>query len=250
MSSSDISATPVPIPHFAGTGIDGAMQSVFIEFTKIGEWVWNRGSWHNVGPRFTAVLIWGFGYAMILVAVFELVLAKIMMAVLLATAPLFVGFTLFKPTHGFFDRWLGACAGYALLTLFVSSMLALSLSIAQWAIAGTYLDKALNVSLVGFIPVMVVGFIGVGVILKAAQLAQAIGGTVTTSSGSALLAGTIGGAVGGAMAGLKITNHPFGPSRGSTLGGAGKAGGIVMMGMRRSFRHTSSNQGEKIRASN
>jgi len=199
-----IDATPVPMPHLAGTGINGAMQSVLIEFSKIGAWVWDQGSWHNMGPCFTAMLIWGFGYALILVAVFELVLAKIMLAVLFAVAPLFIGFTVFKPTHPFFDRWLGACVGFGLLMIFVSSMLALALSIAQWAIAGTYVAHAANLSLVGFVPIMIVGFMGVGIILKAAQLAQAIGGTITTTSGSLLLAGAIGGAVGSSMSTLKI----------------------------------------------
>jgi type IV secretion system protein VirB6 len=199
-----IDATPVPIPHFAGTGINGAMQSVLIEFAKIGAWVWDKGSWHNMGPCLTAILIWGFGYALILVAVFELVLAKIMLAVLFAVAPLFIGFTLFKPTHPFFDRWLGACVGFGLLMIFVSSMLALALSIAQWAIAGTYVAHAANLSLVGFVPVMIVGFMGVGIILKAAQLAQAIGGTITTTSGSLLLAGAIGGAVGNTINTFKM----------------------------------------------
>ncbi len=200
-----ISATPVPLPHFAGTGINGAMQSVMIEFTKIGAWVWDRGSWHNWGPYLTGALIWGFGYALLLVAVFELVLAKIMLAILFATAPLFVGFTLFKPTHPFFDRWLGACVGFGLVMIFVSSMLALALSMIQWVIAGTYASHAIGLSLVGFVPVMLVGFMGVGIILKSAHLAQSIGGTVTTTSGSALLAGTLGGAVGSAITTLKFS---------------------------------------------
>ena len=89
-----VSATPVPIPHFAGEGINGAMQSVLIEFTDIGNWIWSRGAWNNISPCFTAVLIWGFGYALILVAIFELVLAKIMLAILFSTAPLFISFTL------------------------------------------------------------------------------------------------------------------------------------------------------------
>ena len=205
-----ISATPVPMPHFAGTGMNGAMQSVLIEFTKIGKWIWDSGSWHNMGPCFTALIIWGFGYTLILVALFELVLAKIMLAVLFATAPLFVSFTLFKPTHSFFDRYLGACVGFGLLMVFVSSMLALALSISQWAIAGIYTTHAAKVSLVGFVPIMIVGFIGIGIILKAAQLAQGIGGTVTTTSGSTLLAGTIGGAVGSALTTIKMTRSATG----------------------------------------
>jgi len=221
-----VGSTPVPLPQFAGSGINGAMQSVLIEFTKIGSWVWNIGSWHNMGPCFTALLIWGFGYALILVAIFELVLAKIMLAVLFATAPLFIGFTLFKPTHGFFDRWLGACVGFGLLMLFVSSMLALDLSICQWAIAGTYAAHATNLSLVGFVPIMIVGFMGVGVILKVSQLAQSIGGTVTTSSGSALLAGTIGGAVGSSLSTLRTLKSPLSAvGAAKSFIGGGSAGG-------------------------
>jgi type IV secretion system protein VirB6 len=208
-----VSATPVPIPHFAGEGINGAMQSVLIEFTDIGNWIWSRGAWNNISPCFTAVLIWGFGYALILVAIFELVLAKIMLAILFSTAPLFISFTLFRTTHGFFDRWLGACVGFALLMIFVSSMLALALSISQWAIADIYLSRAISVSLVGFVPIMIVGFIGVGILLKASHLAQSIGGSVSTASGSALLAGTVGGAVGSALTTLKMPVPALGAAK-------------------------------------
>ena len=161
-----VAATPIPIPHFAGEGINGAMQSVFIEITEIGSWIWNQGAWNNMSPRFTGALILVFGYTLILVALFELVLAKIMLAILFATAPLFISFTLFKPTHGFFDRWLGACVGFALLMIFISSMLALDLSLIQWSIAGMYASHATNIDLVGFVPVMIVGFIGSGHSIK------------------------------------------------------------------------------------
>lgn len=245
-----ISATPIPIPHFAGTGINGAMQSVLIEFTKIGNWVWDSGSWHNLGPCFSAILIWGFGYALILVAVFELVLAKIMLAVLLATAPLFIGFTVFKTTRGFFDRWLGACVGFGLLMIFVSSMLALALSITQWAIAGTYLDHASGLSLVGFVPAMIVGFIGVGIILKAAQLAQGIGGTITTTSGSSLIAGTVGGLVGSALTALKMPVSAVGATK-TLLGGGNnpEKGSAEMNAIRKSLIKAESQSNEQDKKS-
>ena len=199
-----VAATPIPIPHFAGEGINGAMQSVLIEITKIGSWIWNQGAWNNMSPCFTAALIFGFGAVLILVAIFELVLAKIMLAILFSTAPLFISFTLFKTTHGFFDRWLGSCVGFALLMIFISSMLALDLSLLQWSIAGMYASHATNIPLVGFVPVMIVGFIGIGILLKSAHLAQSIGGCVSITSGSALLAGTVGGAVAGGLLAFKM----------------------------------------------
>lgn len=199
-----IKATPMAVPDFENSGINGAMQLVLTEFTTVGDLVWNKGGFSNISPYFTAIVIWGFGYALILVSVFELALAKIMLSILFATAPLFVSFTLFKPTHGFFDRWLGAIVGFGLLLIFVSAMLALALSVAQWAIVDMFASKAAGVNLVGYVPVMVVGFLGIGIILRASNLAQSIGGAVTTSSASSLLAGTIGGAVGGTFATLKL----------------------------------------------
>jgi len=79
---------------------------------------------------------------------------------------------------------------------------------------------------------MIVGFIGVGILLKAAQLAQSIGGTVTTTSGSALLAGTIGGAVGSALSTLKMPMSVVGGAS-TLLGGSGdKSGSSAMNAIR------------------
>lgn len=186
-----IDATPIPIPHMAGTGIDGAMQTVLIEFTKIGAWIWFLGSWHNIGPFFAAITVWAFGYVMILVALFQIVLAKIMLSVLFSTAPLFILLALFPATKGFFDRWVGASMGFSFLMIMVSSVLALSLSIAQWAIGGIYETKAIHFTLVGFVPIMVVGFIGVGIIQKVASIAQMIGSVVTMRTTSLNLSGAL-----------------------------------------------------------
>lgn len=191
-------STPIKLPQFAGFGIHGAMQSVLIEITEIGNWIWNTGSWHAIGPCLTAILIWGFGYALILVGIFEFVLAKMMLALLFAIAPLFISFTLFKATYGFFDRWLGLIASYTFLIIFIFAVLAMALSFSQWALGDAYLNHAVNIHLVGFIPEMIVGFIGIGIILKVADLAQNIGSAITTFSNSELVASSVGGFIGGA----------------------------------------------------
>lgn len=221
-----ISATPIPIPHFAGEGIDGALQSVFIEVTKIGAWTWDMGNWHNMGPCFTALLIWGFGYVLLLVGIFEILLSKIMLAVLFTTAPLFVMCCLFKQTKGFFERWLGAIVGFALLLIFVSAVLGLALNLMQWGIGATYADKALHINLVGFIPVMLLGFLGLGMILKVSALAQSIGGTVTTDGAAALIGAGIGYSLGRAWQGTSAAKNML-PSL--SFGG-GSSGGNVSSG--------------------
>ncbi len=200
-----------------------ALQKTFSEFTRIGALLWHKGSWHALGPYLNALFVWGAGLVFVGLAVFELALAKIMLAILFGTAPLFVGFTLFKPTHGFFDRWLGAIVGYALMFIFVSVMLALALYLAEWSLAGILVGNVLHFNIVGWLPIALVCALGVGIILSAAKLAQSIGGTVTTAAGASLVAGAVGGAVSGAMMAT--------PSRKSTmmaLKGTGKATAAIL----------------------
>ncbi len=195
-----VQATPLHIPSFVGLNINEALQLVLTEFTETGQAIWKLGGINHFSPYFSAIVVWGFGYALVLVAVFEILLAKIMLAILFVTAPLFVCFTLFKITHPFFDRWLGAIVGFSLMIIFVSAMLGLALSITQWALVDIYASDAMDLTIVSFVPVIIVGFLGIGVILKAAQLAQSIGATVASTSGSELLAGTVGGFIGGGLA--------------------------------------------------
>lgn len=184
-------AAPITLPHIQGEGIDGGLQSLLIEFTKVGVWAWLAGGWHNVGPLVNALLIWGFGYSLLFVGLYECVLAKIMLSVLLASAPFFMSLAVFRKTQTFFDRWLGACVGFSFLLILMSSVLALILHLAEWSVAGMYQSKASHLKLVGFVPVMMIGVIGIGVILKTAQLAHSIGGTVTGFSAEAVWAGAM-----------------------------------------------------------
>lgn len=186
-------ATPIPLPRFLGEGIDGGLQAMLIEFTKVGVWAWLAGSWHNFGPYVNAVLIWGFGFCLLFYGLFQCLLAKIMLALLLALTPLFAGFAIFRITQPLFDRWLGVCVGFALLMVMISLVLALCLCLAEWAIGGIYQSKATHLTLIGFIPVMMIGIIGIGIIHKTAQLAHHIAGSVTTLSANAMLASLIGG---------------------------------------------------------
>ena len=144
-----VQATPIPLPSIPGVGegINGAIQTVVIEVTQVGSWTWNMGAWNHWGPLMAAMMIWIFGYLMITVAVIEIVLAKLMLAILFAVAPLFIASTLFTPTRGMFDRWLGAIAGFCLVLVFVSAAVALGLNSMQWAIGGYYLEQETHLTI-------------------------------------------------------------------------------------------------------
>lgn len=197
-----IQSSPFHLPVFGGEGIKGALQEALIEFTQIGSQLWGHGSLMNLQPLVLSVSIYSFGYALIFLACLELIMGKLMMALLFVTAPLFICFTLFKTTHKFFDNWLGALSGFAFLYIFVSAMTGFALTLTQMITGALVLGHLLHFSIGEFIPLLFVAFIGLGIVMKSASLAQALGGVISTASGSALLAGTVGGMIGGTLSNL------------------------------------------------
>lgn len=67
-------------------------------------------------------------------SVFLIILSKIAVALLLALAPLFVLFALFQNTRGFFEGWLRQLLNYALIPLFIYTLLAFILQLSTNAI--------------------------------------------------------------------------------------------------------------------
>jgi len=177
--------------HYGNNGIESALQSILIQFTKIGLWFWKRGNWYSPTPYLEGLVVLASGVSLLLIAMFQLILANVMLALLFIAAPLFIGFTLFKPTQGLFDRWLGNIVGFALLILFVSIILGFVLSISNWAISGINEKTLIHLSAASFVPIVLVVFIGIGLIKRVASLAHEIGMAISTLSSSTNLANTI-----------------------------------------------------------
>lgn len=193
-----LTASPITIPQSGGTGIEGALQSVLSEVVRLSQWIFDTGSWSHIGPYISAYFLLIFGSSVVVVGFFEIVMAKVMLAILFATAPLFVSFTLFEKTHSFFDRWLGQIMGFSFLMMFVMVVLALTMSFLQWAIGDSYQNHGASMTLFGFVPVMLISILGVGLLVKVSHMAQSIGGAVCTLSGQQFAAAAIGGFIGGA----------------------------------------------------
>lgn len=237
-----VNASPIPIPNFAGSGINGALQSVMIEVTRIGAWTWDRGGISNWSPYFAAICIWFFGFAALVLAVIEIILAKIMLAVLFSLAPLFISFTLFKPTHGMFDRWIGAICGFALFLIMIPAVVTLGLSFIQFVVQDQYVTQGVNITLVDWIPIMITGVLNLVLILKISDYAKSIGGSISSGSGSAMLASAVGGFVGGAFSSVGFAKSSIALSQGAFSGmksgfsKSGNAASSVMNAIRNKLR--------------
>lgn len=73
-----------------------------------------------------------------------ILLAKIMLALLAALGPLFIFALLFKPTVGFFERWVGHVAGFSFLIILVSAVFGLMMQMFTTYMSQVNFDGALN----------------------------------------------------------------------------------------------------------
>jgi type IV secretion system protein VirB6 len=189
-----ISAAPSHIP--GADGIDGAMQIVLIEFTKLGAVLFQSGGMTNIGGLIDGAILWLFSYILIAVALFELIISKVLLAILFVFTPLMALFYFFKKFQGITDRWLGMIIGAALLQLFVIASLTLSLSLAYWWLELHVGEDALQIGNYGTLPVIIIGIVCIGLILKSASIAMYIGSAISrngTGNFSAAAAGAIFG---------------------------------------------------------
>lgn len=240
-----VNASPIPIPNFAGSGINGALQSVLIEITRVGAWTWDRGSISSWSPFFAAGCIWFFGLIALAIAVIEIVLAKLMLAILFSLAPLFIGFTLFKPLHGMFDRWVGSICGFALFLIMLPAVITLGLTFVQLVVQDQYATHGAHITLVDWVPIMITGILNLILILKIADYAKAIGGSISSSSASNMLASGVGGFVGGAFSSVNFAKSSGGVAQSAFSGvksgfsKSGNAASSVMNAIRNKLRGAS-----------
>ena len=191
ISDAILAAVPVRIPGV--DGIDGAMQEVLIEFTKLGSVLFRIGGWTNLGGWLDGLVVWAFGYILVAVALFQIVLTKILLAILLIFLPLMALGCFFEVLQGVFERWLGAIVGVALLQLFVTAALTVGLSMGYWWVSFHASEQALQIGNFGTLPVIIIGVIAIGLIFRVAEFAYAIGGLVIVASHRSGMGAFVGG---------------------------------------------------------
>ncbi|HAU0369092.1 TPA: type IV secretion system protein [Legionella pneumophila] len=203
--SGELSAIIMKASHtpIAGKSVAQSLQSVFTEVLHVGWWTMKKVSLKNWWPYYTAFFIWISGLIVVGIALFEIIVSKIMMSICLVVAPLFLLLSLFEKSRSFFDRWLGTLVGFSLVLIFVSAVISLSLTVIHASIAGYLGDEASSMNAVGWVPILLVALLSGGCMLGAAGVAKSIGGSCHTTGGAAMVGGLIGGAVAAGMFAIK-----------------------------------------------
>ncbi|HAU1765497.1 TPA: type IV secretion system protein [Legionella pneumophila] len=177
-----------------GNSINQGLQNVLNEISMLGCDLFEAGSLRKLTPYFAGMMVFLSGSITVGLAFIEIVIAKLMMAVLLCTAPLFILFTLFEQTKSFFERWLGVLVGFSFVLIFVSSVVGLCVHLLHWVTASfTTHDNPVTAAI--WIPIFIVACLCVMGILQAVNIGKSIGGSVCTSSGAAMVGGLIAGSL-------------------------------------------------------
>lgn len=178
-----------------GNSINQGLQNVLNEILKLGCDLFEAGSLRKLTPYFAGMMVFLSGSITLGLAFIEIVIAKLMIAVTLCTAPLFILFTLFDQTKSFFERWLGVLAGFSFVLIFVSSVVGLCVHLLHW-VTSSFMGNSAPVTAAIWIPIFIVACLCVMGIMQAVNIGKSIGGSVCTSGGAAMVGGFIGSSLG------------------------------------------------------
>jgi type IV secretion system protein VirB6 len=195
VSSESISTTLMQAVHKQpmGGSINQGLQNVLNEILTLGSALFDAGSFRKLTPYFAGIMVFFSGSLTVGLAFIEIAVAKLMLAVTLSTAPLFILFTLFDQTKSFFDRWLRLLVGFSLVLVFVSSVVGLCMHLLHWITIGM-LNTAPTSAI--WVPLFIVACLCVMGITQAAHMGKSIGGALCTSGGAAMVGGFIGSSLG------------------------------------------------------
>ena len=175
--------------------INQGLQNVLNDILTLGSTLFDAGSFRKLTPYFAGIMVFFSGTVTIGLAFIEIVIAKLMLAVTLCTAPLFIIFTLFDQTKSFFDRWLGVLVGFSMVLVFVSSVVGLCVHLLHWVTNGM-LNNTVQLTSAIWVPLFIVACLCVMGISQAASIGKSIGGALCTSGGAAMVGGFIGSSMG------------------------------------------------------
>ncbi|MBA2649671.1 MAG: type IV secretion system protein [Legionella sp.] len=224
-----------------GGSINQGLQSVLNEILQLGSDLFDAGSFRKPTPYFAGFMVFFCGSITLGLAFIEIVIAKLMLAVTLCTAPLFILFTLFEQTKSFFDRWLGVVTGFAFVLIFVSSVVGLCVHLLHWVTAGILGNAALTAAI--WVPIFIVAVLCVMGITQAVAIGKSIGGSLCTSGGAAMVGGFIGGSMGAWNATKNSAQHTMQLGRQSFSGAQGfaKKGKSMSASSKALFQHMQKN---------
>lgn len=161
------------------TSLYDALDGVYVKALSVGNVVADNGGW--VAGALTAVLLFLVAALMATVTIIVLGLAKMMIALLAAIAPLMILLTIFPQSKPIFEAWLKMAIGFAFVPMLVASVIGIIMGVAD--VIDTNLENA--ETLAGVISFVVVCLVGTGLLMMVPSTASSLAAT-SISLGTAM----------------------------------------------------------------
>ena len=196
LAAAELSANPLHIP--TATDIKTALQSTFTQINFIGNQLWRQGNlFSNPSPMLTGLLIWIEGTLLVAIGTCEILIAKMVLAILFTLTPAVALLTLWPALRSVFDRWIGAIITCIFVQVLTTAVLIIGLSLAYTFTTTTMVDRALSGQAglgLGW-AALIIAVLCIVLIFRAQTLAMSLGSLSTGASATLGLATGLGNVV-------------------------------------------------------
>ena len=155
--------------------------------------IWTNMGYFSLTPYIIAGLVLVTALLLAIVATVLLVLSNLAVGILLAVAPFFLGLRLLDFGKGLFEGWLRQLLTFALVPVFVYSLIALNFTILEQShiqLSAAVADTSRVVSLSEVVPYVLVGIANLVLLTQVMSWAGGVGGGLALAvSSGAVIAG-------------------------------------------------------------
>jgi type IV secretion system protein VirB6 len=158
-------------------------QGLMVEIASVGLWVWKMASFSSPLPILLGLILWVCGVGVVLYGVVQIMISKITIALLLASAPFVLVFVFFNSTTKVVWSWLQLLLSNFIALFLVSISLNLSFYLLHDMFDDLYQSHAKGISVLQLIPVILMSFLSFLMIKRCVQAAFQMGSQLSPRQG-------------------------------------------------------------------
>ena len=173
-------------------GVIGLIEAVMTAGINAASTIWLEASWYDIGTHVISGLLLLTGLTLAILAAVLLMVSKLGVGILLAVAPFFLILRLFDISKGLFEGWLRQLLTFALIPVFVYSLIGLNFGILTSAHTQLTAASALpaGVTWTAAVPYILVAVVNMILLTQVMAWAGGVGGGIALAvSAGGVLAG-------------------------------------------------------------
>ena len=161
-------------------GVIGLIEAVMTAGIDAASTIWTEASWSDIGSHVLSGLLLLTGLVLAILAAVLLMVSKLGVGILLAVGPFFLILRLFELGKGLFEGWLRQLLTFAIVPIFVYSLIALNFNILTTAHTQLTLAaaSATGVTFTTAVPYILVAVVNMILLTQVMSWAGGVGGGI------------------------------------------------------------------------